>query len=377
MAFGSSDRAAPGRAPQRSRSSSRAGSASARPRWSARSARSTPLRTEELLSAIGDRRRRPAPAWSARRTTTVALDFGRITINSELIALPVRHARARSASGSCGTSWPTGALGAVVLADTRRLDALLPGGRLLRAPRDPVRGRGQLLRRRASATPRTRSRAAADLDPLVPVILCDVRQRESCKAVLITLLKYLIRLSTRNGGVRHEEPVAVSCPAVRPVLVLRGVLRVQPGQQVLREPPRSRCIVSRSPTSRATSREPTPGAARPSARPAPGCPAPRSRRSCGPAPSRAGPRPHRLRLTAGRAQLGGGRLLAFPQRGRQTSLAFWSSAVARMIRFCSISCRCTSASARARSSSSVASLAAADRVSWASASAIRRMRSAR
>ena len=39
-----------------------------------------------------------------------------------------------------------------------------------------------------------------------------------------------------------------------------------------------------------------------------------------------------------------------------TSLAFWSSVVARMIRFCSISCRCGSAAARARSTSSAASL---------------------
>jgi hypothetical protein len=35
----------------------------------------------------------------------------------------------------------------------------------------------------------------------VPVVLCDVRQRESCKSVLIVLLKYLIRLSQQMPAV--------------------------------------------------------------------------------------------------------------------------------------------------------------------------------
>ncbi len=43
----------------------------------------------------------------------------------------------------------------------------------------------------------------------MPVVLCDVRQRESCKAVLIVLLKYLIRLSTGNDGVRQHAPAVV------------------------------------------------------------------------------------------------------------------------------------------------------------------------
>jgi hypothetical protein len=39
-------------------------------------------------------------------------------------------------------------------------------------------------------------RDAMDLDSLVPTVLCDVRQRESSKQVLITLLEHLI--SMRN-----------------------------------------------------------------------------------------------------------------------------------------------------------------------------------
>ena len=59
--------------------------------------------------------------------------------------LPVRHARARRGSGSCGTSWRAASVGAVVLVDLRRVDDCFPRDRLLREPRLAVRGRGQPL----------------------------------------------------------------------------------------------------------------------------------------------------------------------------------------------------------------------------------------
>jgi signal recognition particle receptor subunit beta len=37
-------------------------------------------------------------------------------------------------------------------------------------------------------------RAALDLDAGVPVVLCDARQRTSCRDVLVTLVEYAIRL---------------------------------------------------------------------------------------------------------------------------------------------------------------------------------------
>ena len=65
-----------------------------------------PLRTEEVLSdrgiGIDD-----VDGVEGKTTTTVAMDFGRITIRRRSGRLPVRHARARNGSGSCGTSCPT------------------------------------------------------------------------------------------------------------------------------------------------------------------------------------------------------------------------------------------------------------------------------
>ena len=76
------------------------------------------------------RRRASAPTTSSgvesKRTTTVAMDFGRITISRRPACSTCSARRDRTGSGSSGTSWRTGALGAVVLADTRRLADCFP-----------------------------------------------------------------------------------------------------------------------------------------------------------------------------------------------------------------------------------------------------------
>jgi signal recognition particle receptor subunit beta len=101
-----------------------------------------------------------------------------------------------------------GALGAVVLADTRRLDACFPAVDFFERRGIPFVLAVNCFDGAERYDPQEIS-AAADLDPYVPVVLCDVRHRESCKSVLIVLLKYLIKLSTGNGGVREHASAAV------------------------------------------------------------------------------------------------------------------------------------------------------------------------
>ena len=64
----------------------------------------TPLTTEAIMTSAGvgvdDTRQVPG-----KTTTTVAMDFGRISHRPRPDPVPVRHARARRGSGSCGTSW--------------------------------------------------------------------------------------------------------------------------------------------------------------------------------------------------------------------------------------------------------------------------------
>jgi hypothetical protein len=152
-----------------------------------------PLRTEEVISEISGNVDDLAGV-EGKTTTTVALDFGRITINPSLICYlfgtPGQH--------RFWFMWDElalGALGAVVLADTRRLDACFPSVDFFERRQVPFVLAVNCFN---GAQPYTvdQVRDAMDLDPFVPTVLCDVRQRESSKQVLITLLEHLI--SVRN-----------------------------------------------------------------------------------------------------------------------------------------------------------------------------------
>jgi uncharacterized protein len=166
----------------------------------------TPLRTEEVLSAIGadvD----DLTGVERKSSTTVALDFGRITVSSDVIV----YLFGTPGQDRFWFMWDelaNGALGAVVLADTRRLDACFPAVDFFEQREIPFVLAVNCFDGAERYDPEE-IRGAADLDPHVPVVLCDVRRRESCKAVLIVLLKYLIRLSTGGGGVRQPAPAAV------------------------------------------------------------------------------------------------------------------------------------------------------------------------
>ncbi|HKN97250.1 MAG TPA: ATP/GTP-binding protein [Pseudonocardiaceae bacterium] len=150
-----------------------------------------PLRTEEVISEISDNVDDLAGV-EGKTTTTVALDFGRITINPSLICYlfgtPGQH--------RFWFMWDElaqGALGAVVLADTRRLDACFPSVDFFERRQVPFVLAVNCFN---GIQPYTvdQVRDAMDLDSYVPTLLCDVRQRESSKQVLITLLEHLISL---------------------------------------------------------------------------------------------------------------------------------------------------------------------------------------
>jgi len=168
----------------------------------------TPLRTEEVLSAIGadvD----DLTGVERKGSTTVALDFGRITVSSEVI-IYLFGTPGQDRFWFMWDELANGALGAVVLADTRRLEACFPAVDFFERRGIPFVLAINCFDGAERYDP-DEIRGAADLDPIVPVILCDVRQRESCKDVLINLLKYLIRLSTLGGPVHYgPQPVGAA-----------------------------------------------------------------------------------------------------------------------------------------------------------------------
>ena len=150
-----------------------------------------PLRTEEVLSEpsilVDD-----LNGVEAKSTTTVAMDFGRITVRDDLVVYlfgtPGQH--------RFWFMWDelaVGALGAVVMADTRRLADSFPSVDYFERSGMPFVVAVNCFEGAKRFRPEA-VRSALDLNPGVPVVLCDARQRSSSRDVLVTLVEYAIRL---------------------------------------------------------------------------------------------------------------------------------------------------------------------------------------
>ncbi|MQY39196.1 hypothetical protein SRB17_72180 [Streptomyces sp. RB17] len=146
-----------------------------------------PLRTEELLSEAG----RPVDDTSgveAKHTTTVAMDFGRITLREDLV-LYLFGTPGQERFWFMWDELSEGALGAVVLADTRRLEDCFAAVDYFERRAIPFLV-GVNCFEEASRYPADTVRQALDLDDGVPVLLCDARERESVKEVLIGVVRH-------------------------------------------------------------------------------------------------------------------------------------------------------------------------------------------
>ncbi|MBO8200074.1 ATP/GTP-binding protein [Streptomyces smyrnaeus] len=153
-----------------------------------------PLRTEEVLTEAS----RPVDSIAgveAKSTTTVAMDFGRITINDGLV-LYLFGTPGQDRFWFLWDELATGALGAVVLADTRRLENSF-------AAIDYFERRGIPFTVAvncfddAERYPVETVREALDLDGGIPVLLCDARQRESARDVLISVVEHAMHTAAR------------------------------------------------------------------------------------------------------------------------------------------------------------------------------------
>src|SRR5258706_11736007 len=154
-----------------------------------------PLRTEEPLTGMGigvD----DVTAVKHKTTTTVAMDFGRITFAGGVV-LYLFGTPGQERFWFMWDELAFGALGAVVLADTRRLADCF-------ASVDYFERRGTPFIVAANCFEGARRygldevQQALNLDPHVPVLLCDARQRQSSRDVLITLLQHA-RKATVQG----------------------------------------------------------------------------------------------------------------------------------------------------------------------------------
>ncbi|WP_370096600.1 ATP/GTP-binding protein [Streptacidiphilus sp. MAP12-20] len=145
-----------------------------------------PLRTEERLSEAG----RPVDdtgGVEAKRTTTVAMDFGRIDIRPGL-AVYLFGTPGQDRFWFVWDELAQGALGAVVLADTRRLEDCFPSVDYFERRGIPFLVAVNCFEG-ARRYPADQVRSALDLGAHVPVVLCDARQRDSVKEVLVEVVE--------------------------------------------------------------------------------------------------------------------------------------------------------------------------------------------
>ena len=151
----------------------------------------SPLRTEEVLTAAS-LETDDTTGISGKTTTTVAMDFGRITINPSLV-LYLFGTPGQNRFWFLWDELASGALGAVVLADTRRLADSF-------AAIDYFEQRGTPFVIAVNCFDADQRysindvREALDLDGHVPVLLVDARDRLSVKTVLITLVEHVLTM---------------------------------------------------------------------------------------------------------------------------------------------------------------------------------------
>ncbi|MFP1628042.1 GTP-binding protein [Streptomyces sp. 5K101] len=162
-----------------------------------------PLSTEELLTQVSAATD-SLDGIEAKTTTTVAMDFGRITLDA-------RHVLYLFGTPGQERFWfmwdelSEGALGAVVLADTRRLEASFSAVDFFER-----RGIGFVVAVNefdgAYRYEPDEVRAAIDLKPEVPVVLCDARVPGSGNATLVTLVQHLLTTTQPAPAPSHGAP---------------------------------------------------------------------------------------------------------------------------------------------------------------------------
>ncbi|CAM2791524.1 ATP/GTP-binding protein [Saccharomonospora xinjiangensis] len=129
-----------------------------------------------------------------KMTTTVAMDFGRITLDSDLV-LYIFGTPGQHRFWFMWDDLAYGAIGAVVLVDTRRLADAFPSIDFFENRKLPyvvaINCFDRLLHHQIEDV-----RHALTISPSVPIMACDARDRESAKQVLISIVQHAIAHDT-------------------------------------------------------------------------------------------------------------------------------------------------------------------------------------
>ncbi|WP_030172008.1 GTP-binding protein [Spirillospora albida] len=151
-----------------------------------------PLRTEEVLTDVSEGVD-DLSGVEAKSTTTVAMDFGRLTFSGG-VRLYLFGTPGQERFWFMWDQIAYGAVGAVVLVDTRRLTSSFASIDFFEQRGIPfVIAVNCFDDARRYSTDEIRD--ALDLDPDVPVLLTDVRHRDGAKAMLVRLVEHALQMS--------------------------------------------------------------------------------------------------------------------------------------------------------------------------------------
>ncbi|MET8544344.1 ATP/GTP-binding protein [Kitasatospora sp. NPDC004799] len=157
----------------------------------------TPLRTEEYLTrasvGVDD-----LSGVDQKTTTTVALDFGRITVSPELVVY-LFGTPGQERFWFMWNDLVNGALGGIVIADTRRLETSFASIDFFESRGIPFVVAINCFHNTNTRTPEE-IRAALDLDAQVPMLLGDVRERAFGRDLLLALVDHLMDLAAAPAG---------------------------------------------------------------------------------------------------------------------------------------------------------------------------------
>ncbi|NGO09770.1 ATP-binding protein [Streptomyces sp. HC44] len=152
----------------------------------------TPLRTEEYLTVasvgVDD-----VGGIENKSTTTVAMDFGRITVHPRLVVY-LFGTPGQERFWFMWNDLVHGALGAVVLADTRRLESSFASIDFFESRGVPFVVGVNCFHGRMDRT-EEEVREALTLGPGVPLVMGDMRQKTVGRDLLLALVEHLIAIS--------------------------------------------------------------------------------------------------------------------------------------------------------------------------------------
>jgi signal recognition particle receptor subunit beta len=148
-----------------------------------------PLTTEEVLTEASDGID-DLLGVERKSTTTVALDFGRITISKKYV-LYLFGTPGQERFWFMWDELARGAIGTVVLVDTRRLDTSFAAIDFFERRRIPFIVAVNCFDN-AQRYDEDEIRKALAVPPHVPIVMCDARKRDSAKLTLIRLVRHAL-----------------------------------------------------------------------------------------------------------------------------------------------------------------------------------------